>query len=259
MKTSCLLSVVIPLLLFSPLLAISQSLNFTIAFWTTDANGFPLKPDTLFFGVDSIPLQTFSKCDTSYPGVYFSGGLKTDIRTYTGPSQSDTFFLYFCPNNSSLPVLHWKSESAKNFDNVRLTDGLGPGFDLLNVNMQNVDSCKLTNAALKIYRIITSHPHSLVSVNQLYQGKPFEIFLHQNYPNPFNPSTKISYEIRSESFVVLGVYDLLGREIHRIVNERKLSGRYEEEWNAEGLPGGIYFIRIQSENVTFVRKMVLLR
>ncbi len=259
MKTSCLLSVVIPLLLFTSSLTMSQSLNFTIPFWITDANGFPLKPDTLYFGVDSIPLQTFSECDTSYPGVYFSGGLKTDIRTYIGPFQSDTFFLYFCPDNSSLPVLHWKSAPANNFDTVRLTDGLGLGFDLLNVDMQKVDSCKLTNTTLKIYKIVTSHPHSLVNVDQLFREIPFEIFLHQNYPNPFNPSTKISYEIRSESFVVLGVYDLLGKEIYRIVNERKLPGQYEEEWNAEGLPGGIYFLRIQSENEALVKKMILLR
>jgi hypothetical protein len=68
--------------------------------------------------------------------------------------------------------------------------------------------------------------------------------LSQNYPNPFNPSTQISYQLKDAGIVRLGVYDILGREVAVLVNERQDAGFYSATWNAGTLSSGSYVYRI---------------
>ncbi len=88
---------------------------------------------------------------------------------------------------------------------------------------------------------------------------PSEYILEQNYPNPFNPSTTISYSIPVKSNVEIWIYNALGRSIRKIVNGEKEAGRYSVQLDAEGLPSGVYFYRIQAGNFVETRKMILLR
>lgn len=89
---------------------------------------------------------------------------------------------------------------------------------------------------------------------------PNKLELFQNYPNPFNPITNIKYELNTEGIVTLKVYNLLGKEIRTLINEYKNPGRYDVEFNAEGLPSGIYFYRLTSNGEhRLVRKMQLLK
>jgi len=90
-------------------------------------------------------------------------------------------------------------------------------------------------------------------------GMPEKYGLHQNYPNPFNPITTIKYDIPEKSFTTLKVYDVLGNEIATLVNEEKPIGSYEIEFNANGLPGGVYFYRLQTEEFIETKKMIFLR
>jgi hypothetical protein len=83
--------------------------------------------------------------------------------------------------------------------------------------------------------------------------------LEQNFPNPFNPTTKIKYQIPELSFVTLKVYDMLGSEVVTLVNEEHKIGNYEIEFNAEQLPSGIYFYKLQTPNFTQTKKMILLK
>ncbi len=87
--------------------------------------------------------------------------------------------------------------------------------------------------------------------------KSFKLF--QNYPNPFNPATKIRYELPERSFITIRVYDVLGKEIATLVNEEKLSGSYEVEFNRNGLASGIYYYRITAGNFSQTKKMILLK
>ena len=88
---------------------------------------------------------------------------------------------------------------------------------------------------------------------------PSQFILEQNYPNPFNPSTTISFSLPSSEFVTLKVFDVLGNEIETLVNEEKPVGSYEITWNAEDLPSGIYFYKIQSGSFGETKKMLLLK
>jgi hypothetical protein len=88
--------------------------------------------------------------------------------------------------------------------------------------------------------------------------------LKQNYPNPFNPNTVISYQVPALSYVILKVYDVLGREIATLVNEEKNAGSYRVEFDARSYGGsnltsGIYFYSMNAGNFSVTKKMLLMR
>jgi hypothetical protein len=88
--------------------------------------------------------------------------------------------------------------------------------------------------------------------------------LKQNYPNPFNPTTKIEYEVPYQSNVTLTVFNVLGQKIKTLVDKEMAAGFYEETWNGDTDNGGpaasgIYFYKIEGDNFTNTRKMMLLK
>jgi len=90
--------------------------------------------------------------------------------------------------------------------------------------------------------------------------KPATFHLLQNRPNPFNPVTLISYQLASNSFVSLKVFDLTGKEIQTMVNQQQSAGNYSVSFDASTLPSGIYFYRlITSNGFAQSRKMILLK
>ncbi len=90
---------------------------------------------------------------------------------------------------------------------------------------------------------------------------PEEFRVWQNYPNPFNPSTVIKFSIPQNSNVKITVFDLLGREIANLIDENMEAGFHKVEFNTEklNLSSGIYFYKVQANNLIEIRKMVLLK
>ncbi len=88
-----------------------------------------------------------------------------------------------------------------------------------------------------------------------------EALLQQNYPNPFNPSTRIGYRVQGtgDRVVTLKVYDILGREVATLVNERKAPGNYEVRFDASGLSSGVYVYRLTAGEFSQSRKMLVLK
>jgi photosystem II stability/assembly factor-like uncharacterized protein len=91
------------------------------------------------------------------------------------------------------------------------------------------------------------------------EQNPKNFILSQNYPNPFNPYTNIGFEIPLKSSVKLTVYDIKGRVIRTLVNETKNRGKYIVGFNAGGLPSGVYFYKLITEEFTDTKKMVLMK
>jgi hypothetical protein len=83
--------------------------------------------------------------------------------------------------------------------------------------------------------------------------------LFQNFPNLFYPTTTIKYQITESNFIILKVYDILGREITTLVQGEKTVGSYEVEFDATALPSGTYFYRLQAGNFVETKKMVLMK
>jgi len=93
---------------------------------------------------------------------------------------------------------------------------------------------------------------------------PQEFALHQNYPNPFNPVTTINYDLPQQSHVNLMIYDILGREVVKLVSKEIPAGYQSVIWNTRNSFGqpvsaGIYFYQIQTKDFVKTRKMVLLK
>jgi len=100
-----------------------------------------------------------------------------------------------------------------------------------------------------------SGPVSSVEDDEL----PVSYSLSQNYPNPFNPSTTISFQIPISGFVKLVVYDILGEEVATLINEEKIAGSYEVDFNVRNLASGIYFYTINAGSFTSTKKMILMK
>ena len=83
--------------------------------------------------------------------------------------------------------------------------------------------------------------------------------LNQNYPNPFNPQTTIQYTLPEPGDVSVKVFNVLGNEISTLVNENQSAGKHKTEWNAQSMPSGIYFYKIQAKNFIETKKMVLMK
>ena len=88
---------------------------------------------------------------------------------------------------------------------------------------------------------------------------PAGYFLEQNYPNPFNPATTLEYTLQNSGEVSLIIYNLLGQEAVKLINEVQQAGHHEVTWNAYDFASGIYFYRLQAGDFVQTRKMVLLK
>lgn len=100
---------------------------------------------------------------------------------------------------------------------------------------------------------------NLVTAISEPSGPPARYELSQNYPNPFNPTTAISYQLSAVGLVTLKVFDLLGREVATLVDQRQNAGRYTVTFDASALASGIYFYRLEAGSSIQVMKMTLVR
>jgi hypothetical protein len=122
-------------------------------------------------------------------------------------------------------------------------------------------------------------------VNGIENNMPAEFSLQQNYPNPFNPTTTIEYSlpvsskkyivgskqnqdasiehpesnIQHQATVSLKVYDMLGREVATLVNDRQQPGHYTVEFDASSLSSGVYFYKLAAGSFISTKKMILLK
>ena len=107
----------------------------------------------------------------------------------------------------------------------------------------------------KVYKFTSK----TIGIHQLSSNVPDDFFLYQNYPNPFNPVTNLEFGISNLGFVTLKVFDVLGKEVAILVNEELLPGSYKAEFNGADLPSGVYFYKLETDNFTEVKRMILLK
>ncbi len=88
---------------------------------------------------------------------------------------------------------------------------------------------------------------------------PDEYEVYNNYPNPFNPTTTIKFDLPNDGLVQMKVYDILGNEVATLVNEQKVAGRYEVNFNASTLASGVYIYKLQAGDFVQSKKMILLK
>ena len=181
--------------------------------------------------------------------------------------------------------LNWGTKTEKNSDkfviekkNIYLNNsdwmivGSVKGADLSNSPKDYSFTDKNLQTGEYLYRLKMidndgSFAYSSVIEIEISLPKIFE--LNQNYPNPFNPSTKISYNLPSDSRVILEVYNIAGEMVKQLVNDDQPGGYYTVDFNSTSLnksiSSGIYFYRIltvekvSGTNFSSVKKMILLK
>ncbi|MTI87262.1 MAG: T9SS type A sorting domain-containing protein [Balneolaceae bacterium] len=144
-----------------------------------------------------------------------------------------------------------EGESATFLWNVRVSDG----SDTLHVHGSYGN---FGDDFSPLYRHITLERSALVA-NETEGGVPAEFTLKQNYPNPFNPTTQIAFDLPKASKVRLTVFDMLGRKVSTLVNERMSAGSQVVEFDASRLSSGMYIYRIDAGTFTSTKKMMLIK
>jgi hypothetical protein len=99
----------------------------------------------------------------------------------------------------------------------------------------------------------------VTGINMISSEIPNMYNLHQNYPNPFNPVTKIKFDLPKSGIVLIKIYNAAGKEIATLVNGRLSAGEFSVDWDGFNHPSGVYFCKLESENLAKTIKMLLVK
>ncbi len=153
---------------------------------------------------------------------------------------------------------------------IRVVFTSGPDSTLTifnNINQQlftfNFDR-QPTNVLFDPNNYVVLKSATTIGIKEITKNIPDKYKLEQNYPNPFNSSTNIKFHIPEKTFVKLKILDLLGREVALVVNENLQAGEYEINWNVYSSPrtelsSGVYFYRLETDNFSDVKRMILVK
>jgi mannan endo-1,4-beta-mannosidase len=137
------------------------------------------------------------------------------------------------------------------FDAANATVRSFPGVQSISENAFAYSVPPLT----ALHFVVTGTPSTVTQTS----GVPAAFQLGQNYPNPFNPKTVVSSQYSVVSEVKIVIYDLLGREVATLVNERRAPGVYHDTFDASGLASGVYVYRMTAGSIVQSKTMVLLK
>jgi hypothetical protein len=118
-------------------------------------------------------------------------------------------------------------------------------------------SCEIEESGLyAVFLDLTKSQEAIISNLTEIKHQSISI-LYPNYPNPFNLTTTIKYHLLQPGHVTLKIYNITGQEVATLVNSFQISGDHETIWHPQGLPGGIYFYRLQVGEFSETRKLIL--
>lgn len=93
--------------------------------------------------------------------------------------------------------------------------------------------------------------------NKVTTVMPKEFCLNQNYPNPFNPTTSITFDLKESAHVTLKIFNELGQEVAKLIDQRLDAGFKGINWHANGLPSGVYFYQLIAGSFVETKRMIL--
>jgi PKD repeat protein len=220
----------------------------------------------------SVPYNYYTGCPLGKEGVFVSIGSGTQITAYKptlnrkpvadfrsgGRDILTSQPINFFDQSSYLPTSwNWTftggSPSSSNAQNPTGITYSAPGIyevKLVAGNSYGTDTITRTQ-----YVFVTQSS----AISNINNSVPEKFSLYQNYPNPFNPNSIIKFQIKDSRFVILKVYNTVGKEVAVLVNENIKAGTYETEFNASGLSSGIYFYKITAGDFTDTKKMILVK
>ncbi len=223
-----------------------------LANWTKEIAIFPENPEQGDTVTVIAEIHNYSLCATKSPvKVRFHLGNSDDGGITVSDLNGDTVFTTSSPVGArSDQVLQFK---------WRVPTGLSSSDSVLYAVIDpnnNIDELKENNnVGWNRITILGTGPtvvHNPVNEIRSYQ-------LMQNYPNPFNPTTEIKYQIAVPGHVTLTVYDILGRVVATLVNERQSSGMHKIHFDGSRYASGVYFYRLQAGSYSAAKKFMILK
>ncbi len=232
--------------------------------------------DTLFFRI----MQKYSSDSLLIYKTAVTEDFQRNAESVYGASLSYFFQEWIYGENYPKYYINWNySQNGNNLYLISLTlnqqANSNPSYFTMPVEFRiktpSMDSVfkSFNSAAQESYSFqVTGKPINLTfdPDNKILKDKtgdeiavPVRFYLGQNYPNPFNPSTTINYETIKLADVNISVYDILGRLVKVLVNEKQKPGEYSIKFSAENLPSGIYFYKIIAGEFSDTHKMIILR
>jgi len=196
-------------------------------------------------------------------GVYKSINFGTNWSLITGIPGNIGLFGFASIGTKNIFISAWNY-------GVYVSNDFGQTFTLRNEGLQSLRCTALyefgdylflgTNPLTIPYKIYRRPINEVVYIKNVSSETPNEYKLYQNYPNPFNSSTIVRFKIKDSKFVTLKVFNLLGKEITTLVNEKQSSGIYEISIDGSNLSTGVYFysLFIDSKKID-TRKFILLK
>jgi PKD repeat protein len=204
----------------------------------------------------NLTVNNFYTDEEEIPSNYLQANFRAD--SITGEEQLTVQFSDLSIADPSKPVVTWEWD-FNNDGTIDATDQ-NPSYTYTQIDDYSVKLIVSTGSATDTLireNYISVKPVTGVSAET--DQLPKEFTLYQNYPNPFNPATSIKYYIPEESFVSMKVYNVLGKEVSTLVNEKKTPGLYELNFGGENLPSGVYVYRVEAGSFSASKKMLLIK
>ena len=152
-----------------------------------------------------------------------------------------------------------RSENNEDWKNIGFIEGNGNSNSPKEYSFTDDNISKSGIYKYRLKQIDNDGTFEFSKIVEVNFDKPAKFELKQNYPNPFNPSTTINFTLSGKEFVTLKIYNIIGEEVRNLQNGILEAGTYSFNFNAEGLPSGIYVYRLSSNNFSQTMKMTLLK
>jgi len=161
-------------------------------------------------------------------------------------------------NNSGFEILR-STQNENNWNQIGFVEGHGTTTEGNSYSFadKNLETGSYLYKLIQIDFDGTRNESEIVNAD--VSSQPKEYSLLQNYPNPFNPSTTIEFSIPESGNVKLVVYNSLGEEVSTLINNYEAAGSYKINFDAAGLPSGLYFYKLSAGNFSEVKKMIFLK
>lgn len=183
-----------------------------------------------------------------------NGGLDIDYE-YSGLSFSNNADALILSNSSGEIVDEVHYESSWPFSS-------GSSMEIHNIDIDNADIENWYAATLTFGDGDSGSPGGSFenSLNNIFQTYvPGKFILFPPWPNPFNPVTTIKFLFEPEKSASLKIFDINGRIIKTIFKDLKSIHRGQVDWNAKGIPSGVYIIKLSSEERVQFQKVILVK
>jgi hypothetical protein len=221
-------------------------------------------------GLQLLPNSNIVTFDNGIGGqTDLSTAIEIKISNVGGIYNVDTAWSYTLPE-SLYGTLSGNVQKLPNDNYLITTIGRSDGAHTIEVtpDKQIVWSCKYNigtpqGAIYRAMRIPGLYENEFINLdsnmNISNNVNPNNFSIKSVYPNPFNPIINIEYELSEPTTVQFGIYNIKGAEIDKIYIGYKQPGFYTTVWNGENYSSGMYFIVLENESKSFIKKMVLLK